>query len=212
MNKIFGIGLNKTGTKTLGECLKTLGYRHSSAQKGLLKDIVLRNDYSTVFKHVNSLDSFEDWPWPLIYKELDSKYPNSRFILTIRKDEFTWLNSLKKHSLRTKPLNNHRKFAYGFEYPFGHEDEHINFYKQHNAEVIEYFKNRPNDLLVICWENGDGWEKLGQFLGKDTLDVPVPHMNEGRSKKRDLSAVSRVMVNKILSYLLKNKPIKSYTK
>ena len=31
--KVFGIGLNKTGTKTLGVCFNQFGYKHKSVNK-----------------------------------------------------------------------------------------------------------------------------------------------------------------------------------
>jgi hypothetical protein len=37
--KVFGIGLNKTGTTTLHECGKILGYRCTSCSRSLLDDI-----------------------------------------------------------------------------------------------------------------------------------------------------------------------------
>ena len=131
-NKVFGIGLNKTGTTTLGQCGRILGYHCTSCNRSLLKDIVLRKDFSNVHRQVAQYDLFEDWPWPLIYKELDTIYPGSKFILTVRKSPDIWLNSLKKHSLKTGPFRHCRKLAYGYNYPFKREKEHIDFYQQHN--------------------------------------------------------------------------------
>ena len=37
--KVFGIGLNKTGTSTLGECLVALGYRHRSYSYELVQQL-----------------------------------------------------------------------------------------------------------------------------------------------------------------------------
>jgi len=31
-------------------------------------------------------------------------------------------------------------------------------------------------LLVVCWENGDGWDKLCSFLNKRKPDEPFPHL------------------------------------
>ena len=38
--KIFGTGLNKTGTTTLGRCFKILGFSHQSGSPSLLEDLV----------------------------------------------------------------------------------------------------------------------------------------------------------------------------
>jgi len=177
--KIFGIGLNKTGTTTLGECGKILGFRCKSCDGRLLKDVVRRNDFSRIKQTVHQYDFFEDWPWPLIYKKLDRMFPGSKFILTVRKNEQKWLQSLKKHAMRTHPIMHSRKLTYGYYFPHKHEQEHLEFYRQHNDSVRSYFAHRQDDFLELCWENGDGFEKLAPFLNCDVPTVPVPHANRG---------------------------------
>ena len=71
MAKIFGIGLNKTGTTTLGSCLKQLGYRHSSFSLELL-EASQRGDWSPIQRQIDAHDSFEDWPYPLLFERLTS--------------------------------------------------------------------------------------------------------------------------------------------
>jgi hypothetical protein len=53
-----------------------------------------------------------------------------------------------------------------------------NFYNNHNQQVIDYFADKPDKLLVICWENKDGWNKLCDFLNKSVPKVPFPHLNK----------------------------------
>jgi hypothetical protein len=178
--KIVGIGLNKTGTTTLGSCLKTLGFKHISCD---LKAFNLFKEGKTeeLLTIVKQYDSFEDWPWPLAFKEIDRAFPGSKFILTLRKTPEIWFNSLVLHSLKTGPTD-YRKTVYGYEMPEGHIDEHRNFYENHNMMVREYFKERPEDLLEVCWENGDGWEKLARFLNKDVPNCKIPHLNKSTLK------------------------------
>ena len=47
---------------------------------------VKRNNLSDALAEASRFESFEDWPWFLMYKELDETYPKSKFILTIRRD------------------------------------------------------------------------------------------------------------------------------
>jgi hypothetical protein len=193
---VFGIGLNKTGTTTLGECGKILGYRCISHNRKLLEDVVLRNYFENLREVVSQYNFFEDWPWPLVYKELDNLFSGSKFILTVRRNEQIWLKSLKKHSLRTPPKKHSRKLAYGYNYPHKHEKEHIELYKSHNEDVRAYFRGRENDFLEVCWENGDGWEKLCRFLKKDIPDVPFPHARKGkdqRAKKKLWPIINRML-------------------
>jgi hypothetical protein len=179
--KVFGIGLNKTGTTTLGLCLKHFGYRHTSSDVTLARHVG-RGELEPVFAHADRYDSFEDWPWPLIYRELDTRYPGSKFVLTTRRDAETWLKSLKNHALLTGPTE-FREIAYGYPMPHGREAEHIERYERHNREVREYFAGRPEDLLELCWETGSGWKELCGFLGQEVPDLPVPHSNRSVDKR-----------------------------
>lgn len=174
--KVVGIGLNKTGTNTLMSCLSHLGFRHQTYSNEAFK-LWLDKDYSSLMQWVASFDSFEDWPWPLLYKEIDKTFEGSKFILTIRKDPETWFKSLCNHADRTGPTD-FRKYIYGYDLPYEHKQEHINFYEKHLQSVHQYFKNRPDDLLEICWENGDSWAKLSNFLNLETPNIPLPHRNK----------------------------------
>lgn len=62
-----------------------------------------------------------------------------------------------------------RQWLYGVECPHGNEDVHIARYDRHNSEVREHFKDRPQNMIEMQFERGDGSEKLCRLL-----DVPVP--------------------------------------
>jgi hypothetical protein len=196
--KVFGIGLNKTGTTTLGHIGKHLGLRCTSCDEELLADFVLRNDFKRIFERVEDNDLFEDWPWPFIYKQLDARYPGSKFILTVRKSESVWFESLCKHSLRTHPFKHCRKLAFGFNFPERNKEEHLNLYRQHNAAVREYFRGRNNDFIELCWENGDGVEQVCRFLNMDRPVAETPHANRGSDAE---APRNRLLVNRVLSFL-----------
>jgi hypothetical protein len=186
--KIFGVGLNKTGTTTLGQCGALLGLNCTSFDRDLLHDVVKNKNLDRVEEIVGNYDLFEDWPWPLLYRELDEMFPGSKFILTTRVDSATWLNSLKAHSMRTSPLHHPRKMIYGYNYPHGNEEYFLDFYTQHNNDVREYFKDRPNDFREFCWEQGDGIDQLCSFLGMDLVQQKMPHAN--RSKDNEPSLIN----------------------
>ncbi len=86
MNKIFGIGLSRTGTTSLNNALKILGF------KSVHFDPRLYDNINTPI--INNFDAFTDNPIPLIYKKLDTLIPDCRFILTTRNIE-GWLNSMQ---------------------------------------------------------------------------------------------------------------------
>jgi hypothetical protein len=173
--KVVGIGLNKTGTSTLGACCRHWGLKHMSCNKQAFQQW-LDGDSQGLMQWLEQYDSFDDWPWPLIYREIDSRFPGTKFLLTRRKDPDTWFRSLCRHAERTGPTEI-RKQVYGHEMPHRHRDDHIRIYEDHLRSVRKYFGNRPDDLLEVCWEEGDGWTELAAFLGLEKPDIAFPHEN-----------------------------------
>ncbi len=61
-------------------------------------------------------------------------------------------------------------------------------YDQHVRNVMEYFKDRPDDLLVLDICNGEGFEKLAEFLGRPEPNEPFPHkgavLSRGMAERR----------------------------
>src|SRR5437667_4671123 len=98
-SKVVGIGLPKTGTTTLGYCFRRFGYKHRSYDMDLAAQ-AKRNELENVLAEAAKYEAFEDWPWFMIYRELDQRFANSKFILTLRKDRETYVASLKGHHER----------------------------------------------------------------------------------------------------------------
>jgi len=180
--KVFGIGLPKTGTKTLGECFERLGFKHRSFDMDLAAQ-VKKGELENVLIEAANYDTFEDWPWFLIYRELDRRFPGSKFILTLRKDVDAYLSSLRRHhdcqGIRNDDFDKPRWWDTVFGIPPNQWDyaRSAGNYERHRREVLEYFQDRPDDLLVVCWETGDGWDELCRFLNKRHPDKPFPHEN-----------------------------------
>lgn len=179
--KVFGIGLNKTGTKTLACCLQTLGFRHSSYSPLSLKLLteVKSGCYESLYEHVNEYDSFDDWPYPLIFSQLDRKYPGSKFILTRRASAEQWFQSLASHSLRTdvKIGTRTRRLVYGFPYPQINPEKFLSFYQTHLGSVRNYFSERHSDMIEVCWDTDPSWHTLCDFLGRQPPQIDFPHKN-----------------------------------
>jgi len=178
-HKVFGIGLNKTGTSSLKRALVTLGYDHCTI-RGQLTQKFFNNSFNQIFNFAENFDSFEDWPWPLMYRQVFEKYgETARYVLTRRSSADAWLESLKAHTLVTNPHNNPRKKIFGFDYPHGAEAQHITFYESHLSDVRKYFaaQGASHLLCEVCWEDGDGWKEVCDFLEQPVPDVPFPHAN-----------------------------------
>jgi hypothetical protein len=135
----------------------------------------------------------------LIYPRLDARYPGSKFILTTRRDSETWIRSMQRHALVMGPKE-HRKLAYGAVMPFGHEKEYVARYEQHNREVREYFRDRPADLLEVCWETGSGWKEVCAFLDRPVPEIPFPHENRAADhrSRRLRGAIKWVLCGRLL--------------
>ena len=117
----------------------------------------------------------------MIYKELDELIPGSKFILTIRDDE-SWYKSVNRHIGDLRSPEHEWIYGKGKGLPKTDQANTISIYNNHNKEVINYFKDRPDDLLVIDFTKGDKWGKLCSFLGKDIPNTPFPHYNKGKAK------------------------------
>lgn len=187
--------MSKTGTSSLRQALVRLGYNHSDMRRHFTHNYFDGN-FSQIFKTAESFDSFEDWPWPLMYRRLFEEYGDgARFILTRRHSAQAWLTSLKAHVLVTNPDNNPRKRIYSFDYPHGAEAQHIPFYEAHLVDVRAYFasQNANHLLCEVCWEDGDGWSQVCDFLDAPLPSGPFPHANP---RAITLSNEQRVAENK----------------
>ena len=177
--KIFGIGFHKTGTTSLAAALRMLGYR-VTGPNGVRDPDISSKALDMAFELAEQYDAFQDNPWPLLYKEMDKRYPGSKFILTLRRPE-TWIKSQVAHFGERE--TSMRKWIYGAGCPKGNEAAYIARFEKHTREVLDYFKDRPNDLLVMELAKGHGWKELCTFLKIDLIDTPFPHCKEARDKK-----------------------------
>jgi hypothetical protein len=185
---IAGIGLAKTGTKTLAEALRLLrvhpriGFNAPALQEFSETGSTIRAEAALLGRA-----ACVDWPWPLMFKTIDEAHPGSKFILTRRRDTQAWVTSVK-HQALLKPNSPYRQRVFGFADPRGREDELAALYEAHLETVRAHFKDRPDDLLEVCWEDGDGWDALCSFLGLEAPDSPFPHRNETPQEIRALAA------------------------
>jgi len=159
--KVFGIGLSKTGTTSLARALEILDYK--------VKDCIgvkhyAKGDISSIdLSIIDNNNAFTDTPIPSFYKELDEKYSESKFILTIR-DKEAWLKSCRKQfnqkqaekqteahnqlffDIYNSTVFDEKKFLNGY-------DKHINEIKEDGGNISENItstrtnitnKNTPN--------------------------------------------------------------------
>jgi len=166
--KIWCLGLSRTGTTTLTEVLKKAGYNH------------IHYPTDEQMYDMNN-DGCGDIPVIPVYQDLDKKFPNSKFIYTVR-DKESWLRSMHPYLERKKKWNQGqrqidiRKTVYGD--PFFVYTLYSNAYDRWDREFREYFKYRPDDFLVLDILNGDKPQKLFDFLGSSYKLDSFPHYNK----------------------------------
>jgi len=181
VRKVFGIGWAKTGTKTLGECFEILGLSHQGPDLSLAHDL-RSGDLTRIMSIAGHKQAFEDWPWLILYRELDEAFPESLFVLTTRSPE-RWLRSYRKmlaaQGVASSEMNEVRSILYGLPFPDVTDRQLLERFKKHNADVRRYFSGRADNLLVADWETGYGWRELCRFLGMDIPRLPFPWANRG---------------------------------
>jgi len=187
--KVIGLGYSKTGTTTLRECFREFGLPFIGFEVELTRQVV-GGDPGPALAALAAYEAAANWPWPLIYREIDAAYPGSRFILTVRRDSHTWLRSLVSQA-RKKPRGEYREWVYGRANPVGQEAEMIARYEAHNEAVRRHFADRPGQLLEVCWETGSGWQDLCGFLGRPIPAVPFPHGNPSAPSATETGAAGQ---------------------
>lgn len=182
--KVVGVGLQKTGTTTLGACLTELGYEHKSYDRKALWHL-RRNNFGSLIDMMKEFESFEDEPWARMYKLADAEFPNAKFILTERKSSDAWFDSLARHCDRIL-FNEHRSYLFGTLYPREQKEQIVRIYEKHNAAVKKYFEGREGKLLVMSFDGDsqeDAWEKICDFLECEKPKISVPKKNSAPGKK-----------------------------
>lgn len=201
--KVFCIGRNKTGTTSLAKEFKELGFIVGNQREAefLAKDYI-RNKFRRIIRYCKRFEAFQDAPfsWKGTFKIIDKAYPNSKFILTVRDSSDQWYDSVvnfhsklfgKGNVPTVKDLQNANyiykgwiweniKYNYNItelEDPYD-KTRLIEDYEKHNKEVMDYFKDRPNDLLVINLSEQGAYKKFIDYLGVKSNKNDFPWENK----------------------------------
>ena len=159
-----------------------------------------KQDYRRIIKYCRSADAFQDLPfsYPGTYEAVDKAFPGSRFILTVRRSADEWFDSLVRFHTsivgkgRIPTADDLRQFQYrypgflwdvarlryGADEPTLYSRElYTRCYEEHNRQVREYFKARPDDVLELNVADDDAMERLLPFLGYPYSGEKMPHKN-----------------------------------
>jgi Sulfotransferase domain len=177
--KVFGLGFSKTGTSSLAQALTELGFKtiHNPTDDQTMLALLAGNlRGAAITKH----DAICDIMFCRHFGELDRLYPGSTFILTDR-NKAAWHASCARHweSRRitsTRLLNEELIDFYVYGAALYSATLFEDAYESHYRAVLEYFIDRPRQLLRINICGGEGWEPLCSHLGLKAPRVPFPHI------------------------------------
>lgn len=168
--KVWGIGLGRTGTRSLCEALRILGYEKLRHVPPYIQDL-------------DDLEAAAEGICVSHYRYLDLRFPNSKFVLTTR-DLDSWLDSCKRamedfpkdrispESPFYNAMIRNRCARYGaleFDSPTLTE----RFY-HHHFDVVTHFRSRFDKLLILDFTKGEQWQKLCTFLDLEIPSVDFP--------------------------------------
>jgi len=188
--KIFCIGLNKTGTTSLEKAMREMGFIGGNQGKAMkMIDLWAKRDFKPIINFCKTAQFFQDIPFsfPYTFIAIDQAFPKSKFILTVRNNAEEWYSSLirfhgklwgngnipiSSEDLKKAPgpwpgyrfhvrmmVNNVPKNE-----PYK-KDVLIDYYETHNKNVMDYFRHRKEDLLVINLKCSQDYSRFCDFLG-----------------------------------------------
>ena len=183
--------MNKTGTSSINQCFRLLGLtpiaapsNYDASERKQIRHFYKHKNYSDMLDLAENFRAFEDRPWNMwsMYRHLYQRFPDSRFILTVR-DEEAWWRSAERWTTVTKPKVMQ---LYQSHLRVQHPDKEsmIESYLRYNQEVEEYFAGTDR-LLVMNIGLGDGWDKLCTFLDVPIPDREFPHANRQKYSEAD---------------------------
>tara|TARA_R110002020_G_scaffold19117_3_gene66472 strand:+ start:1556 stop:2092 length:537 start_codon:yes stop_codon:yes gene_type:complete len=170
--KVWGIGLGRTGTKSLCAALKDLGYNVAHCP-ATLKEI-----------SAPGLDGAAEGTVAFHFQYLDVRFPDSKFIATTRELR-PWLQSCKRAIEELYPLERLPEENEFYDYMIRNRVNRygcLNYNKEalmekyysHHYNILKYFKGRGDKMLFLDITKGGGWKPLCDFLNKPIPPTPFP--------------------------------------
>lgn len=136
---------------------------------------------------------------------MDAAFPGSKFILTVRDSADHWYRSLIKYEsmrmhkragsyrlptpeeIRSDPyvyqgwLWRSMELIWGREVGEAFDEARLKaHYEAHNARILDYFRHRASDLLVLNVAAPDAMQRLCGFLGRDAAGLAMPWLNQSK--------------------------------
>jgi len=180
--KVFCIGMFKTGTTSLENLMRKYGFRTdgfaptakfwNSKHKDVFPEnyTKFRIHKDEIRKHVNNFDFFSDYPWMFTYEIVYELFPNSKFILTTRETKEVINSSFNfEEKMNGKNIEKYGEKKLKNMY----EDRFVNHYNK----VVKFFSNKKDRLLIIDLKDKNKEKKICDFLNIKYKSHGFPHSN-----------------------------------
>ncbi|GGG52999.1 sulfotransferase [Bizionia arctica] len=198
-NKVFVLGLPKSGTSTLATMLRVLGFSVTGPNPYIEDIIALNNTFERY-------EAFQDYPWCFEYPSL-LKNKEVKVILLKRNKE-SWVKSFKESyggenkkylSYKYMKLSKQESDAVFYDYHDKYYDDALNFLVTNQIPFIEMSLEHLN------------WKSICDFLGKTIpknmfgMTSKIPKVNsENHKKKGTLTKYAKPLKKQLHSLLGKN--------
>jgi hypothetical protein len=151
---------------------------------------------------------FKDVPFslPNVWKLIYAKYPDAKFILSVRDSPEQWYKSITnfhatfatltswdtinednycypKTDDNNSFLHDYMKIINGNSIKPYDKVNLINSYNKHNSEVTEFFKDKPNFITINVAKDND-YARLCKFLGVESELTKFLHMRGNITKPK----------------------------
>lgn len=170
-SKVFGIGLPKTGTTSLGSALGLLGFRTLQSPPVWMRQIYHAGLYRYDQQQWDAVVNFGEWH----FAQLDETYPGSKFIWTGR-DLDKWLLSVKRVFIHHWPKWQEPRLEIFGSHVY--TESRMRFVYESQARLVrEYFRGRPDFLEFTAPFK---WGPLCEFLDRPIPSEPYPWHNRSK--------------------------------
>ena len=178
--------MHRTGTRSLALYLQKLGLKDLHWPWWCEKQVAPHlDDPERVMDVLEPLfyryDFLTDVPFPGLYRIIDRRFPNSRFILVRRKPASWWSSVCRHWELDKGPhrLDPFEEFVYRQYQPSGigvaskdDASKFVSAFDRHIEQVESYFHGRTGKLLVVDLEDESINEKVSGFMGAPVHPYP----------------------------------------
>ena len=221
--KVLGAGFGRTGTMSLKIALEKLGIGPCYHMREVISHPshikiwydISRGEHPNWDRLFSGFNSAVDFPVCLFYEELVNKFPDAKFILTLR-DFDTWYKSTANtiYKVPTMLPGWFKRVVYPirmfiemqviliwvglFKNNFSDRESTELVYNEH----IESVKKTISADKLLIYRINEGWGPLCEFLNVEKPETPFPKVNDTAEMLRNFAIVKSLPYVPILSIAL----------